>query len=80
VINDLIKIRFNGICSAKRITKFLKTSLKSLHNYVGEIWGICVGVIMLLRIVILVIYDGVVVIDHVDLNHAFLPSYDYVLL
>jgi len=31
---------------------------------------------MLLRIVILVIYDGVVVIDHVDLNHACLPSYD----
>jgi len=31
VINDLIKIRFNGICSAKRIIKFWKTSLKSLQ-------------------------------------------------
>jgi len=36
VINDLIKIRFNGISSAKRIKFFEKHLLKSLQKDIEE--------------------------------------------
>ena len=45
MINDLIKTRFDGICSAKRIIKFRKTSLKSLQVVGrGRLW--CVYIVM----------------------------------